>query len=70
MIQSHLGEIYALITAVFWTITAVCFELAGKKIGSFGLIFSKIGMGNYDPFAATQIRIISGIIGLKCLLRK
>ncbi|MGB4440397.1 MAG: EamA family transporter, partial [Sedimentibacter sp.] len=30
---------------------------------SLGLILSKIGMGNYNPFAATQIRIISSIIG-------
>lgn len=42
MIQSHLGEIYALITAVFWTITAVCFELAGKKIGSLSVNYIRL----------------------------
>lgn len=30
---------------------------------ALGLIFSKIGMKDYDPFAATQIRIIAGIVG-------
>ena len=48
MFQSHLGEISALLTAFFWTITALSFEKAGKLIGSlavnwirmlFGMIF-------------------------------
>lgn len=48
MFQSHLGEISALLTAVFWTVTALSFEKAGKIIGSlavnwirmlFGIIF-------------------------------
>ena len=30
---------------------------------AIGLILSKYGMKDYDPFAATQIRIIAGIIG-------
>lgn len=30
---------------------------------ALGLILSKFGMGNYSPFAATQIRIIAGIVG-------
>lgn len=30
---------------------------------AFGLIASKFGMGQYDPVAATQIRIIAAIIG-------
>ena len=29
---------------------------------AFGLVFSKYGMGSYNPFAATQIRIIAAII--------
>lgn len=45
MIQSHLGEIFALITAVFWTITAVCFEMAGRKIGSLSVNYIRIVMG-------------------------
>lgn len=30
---------------------------------AFGLVFSKFGMGDYSPFAATQIRIIAAIFG-------
>ncbi len=34
MIQSHLGEISALLTAIFWMVTSLSFEAAGKRIGS------------------------------------
>jgi drug/metabolite transporter (DMT)-like permease len=34
MLQTHAGELAALLTAVFWTFTALAFESAGKKIGS------------------------------------
>src|SRR5665647_2632177 len=37
MFQSHLGEIAALATALCWTITAVTFEAAGKKVGSISV---------------------------------
>lgn len=30
---------------------------------AFGLVFSKFGMGDYNPFAATQIRAFAAIIG-------
>lgn len=30
---------------------------------AFGLIASKFGMGDYDPIAATQVRIIAAIVG-------
>ena len=45
MIQSHFGEIAALITAVFWTITAICFELAGRKIGSLSVNYIRLVVG-------------------------
>jgi drug/metabolite transporter (DMT)-like permease len=35
---------------------------------SFGLIFSKVGMGSYDAFASTQIRTIAGIIGFSIII--
>jgi len=35
---------------------------------AIGLIISKIGMGTYNPLAATQIRIISGFIGFSILI--
>ncbi len=34
MIKNHLGEFAALLTAIFWTITALAFEAASRKIGS------------------------------------
>ena len=37
MLQSHLGELSALITAVCWTLTAIAFESAGKKVGSLAV---------------------------------
>ncbi len=66
MIQSHLGEISALITAVLWTFTAVCFELAGKKAGAltvnyirlilafvFISLFTSFSRGMFLPLDAT-----------------
>ena len=36
----------------------------GGAIGqALGLVLSKLGMKDYDPFAATQIRIIAGVFG-------
>lgn len=45
------------------SVKGISYALVGALGQSFGLILSKIGMGNYNPFAATQIRIISGVIG-------
>lgn len=42
MLQSNLGEIAALTTAICWTITAVCFESAGKKVGSLAVNFIRL----------------------------
>lgn len=41
----------------------------GGAVGqALGLVLSKFGMNDYDPFAATQIRIIAGIIGYTILV--
>lgn len=37
--------------------------LGGAAGQALGLVLSKYGMGSYDAFAATQIRVIAGIIG-------
>lgn len=42
MLQSHFGEFAALITAVFWTVTALAFESAGKKVGSLAVNFIRL----------------------------
>lgn len=51
----------------------IFFAFMGAVGQSIGLIFSKLGMGNYNAFAATQIRILTGIVGfviIITLLRK
>jgi len=66
MFQTHLGEYAALLTAVFWTITGIAFESAGKKVGSLSTnlirlfmafifigIYSQITRGSFIPFDAT-----------------
>lgn len=42
MFQSHLGEIASFATAVFWTITAVAFESAGRRVGSLAVNFIRL----------------------------
>ncbi len=64
--DSHWGEIAALLTAFFWSITGVSFEAAGRKIGSlvvnllrliigflFISIFTLIYRGSFFPVDAT-----------------
>jgi len=41
--------------------------LGGAAGQAVGLVLSKIGMEGYDTFAATQIRVITGIIGFTIL---
>ncbi|WP_340111049.1 DMT family transporter [Maribellus mangrovi] len=64
--QNHFGEIAGVLTAVFWTITALAFESAGKKVGSLAVnlirlviafflvgIYSWITRGFFFPTDAT-----------------
>ncbi|OGO78469.1 MAG: hypothetical protein A2Y23_05055 [Clostridiales bacterium GWB2_37_7] len=44
MLQSNLGELAALITAICWTLTAVAFEAAGKKVGSLSVNIIRLGI--------------------------
>lgn len=44
-------------------IRGIIFAILGAIGQSVGLIFSKIGMGDFNAFASTQIRIIAAIIG-------
>ncbi len=46
----------------------ILFALGGALGQALGLVLSKLGMGNYDPFAATQIRVIAGVIGFGVLV--
>ncbi len=45
MIQSHIGEIAALLTALCWTVTAMSFEVAGKRIGSLAVNIIRLFFG-------------------------
>lgn len=47
--------------------TGVLLGLLGALGQAGGLVLSKYGMGDYSPFAATQIRIIAGIVGFALL---
>ncbi|MBW6492110.1 MAG: DMT family transporter [Lentimicrobium sp.] len=38
---------------------------AGQGVG---LVLSKYGMGDYDPFTATQIRVITGVVGFVIII--
>ncbi|MDA3906531.1 MAG: DMT family transporter [Bacteroidales bacterium] len=52
MIQSHFGEFAALLTAIFWTVTALAFESATKRVG---------------PFAVNLIRLIFAFVFLSLM---
>ncbi|HYH47729.1 MAG TPA: DMT family transporter, partial [Thermoanaerobaculia bacterium] len=42
---------------------------AGGALGQAGgLVLSKLGMGGYDPFAATQVRVLAGMAGYVILM--
>ena len=49
-------------------IKGLVYAFIGAMGQAFGLVFSKFGMGSYDPFAATQIRIIAAIIGFSIVI--
>lgn len=46
----------------------ILFAFGGAIGQALGLVLSKLGMSNYDPFASTQIRLISGIAGYILLI--
>lgn len=45
----------------------ILYGFLGSLGQSVGTIFTKVGMGDYSAFAATQIRIIAGFIGFLAL---
>jgi drug/metabolite transporter (DMT)-like permease len=50
------------------SLKGLSFAFLGAVGQAVGLVFSKIGMGNYNAFAATQIRVITGIIGFAIVI--
>jgi len=45
MPDAHIGEFAALATAFFWTITALAFEAAGRRVGSLSLNLLRLAAG-------------------------
>lgn len=82
MLDSRVGEFAALLTAIFWTVTALAFESAGKRVGSLAVnllrlcigflflsLFSLIFRGMLFPLDATpQAWIWLSLSGLVGLL--
>ena len=60
LVNNHAGEFFALGTAVFWTITALAFESASKKIGSLAVNVIRLFIGLF--FLSTFILISRGTI--------
>lgn len=46
----------------------ILYAFGGALGQAIGLVLSKFGMNSYDPFAATQIRIIAGIAGFAIIV--
>lgn len=54
--QNHFGEIAGVLTAIFWTVTSLAFESAGKKVGSLAvnlirLVIAFFLVGSYSWIA-------------------
>ncbi|MFC0875372.1 DMT family transporter [Saccharicrinis sp. FJH2] len=45
MFQTHFGEVASVLTALFWTVTALAFEAAGKRVGALSLNLIRLFMG-------------------------
>jgi drug/metabolite transporter (DMT)-like permease len=62
--QKHSGKDMAL----KYPVKGLFFAFMGAVGQATGYVLSKFGMGSYDPFAATQIRVIAGIFGFAVLI--
>lgn len=60
------GEIVKRIKSNY-SLTGILLALGGALGQAAGLVLSKKGMGDYDAFSATQIRVLTGIVGFTIL---
>ncbi len=60
------GEVVKKITSSY-SLPGILLALGGALGQAAGLVISKKGMGEYDAFSATQIRVLTGIIGFSVL---
>ncbi|MCE1198250.1 MAG: DMT family transporter, partial [Marinilabiliales bacterium] len=51
-----------------YPVKGLLLALGGAAGQGIGAVFSKMGMQDYDPFASSQIRTITGIIGFTLLI--
>lgn len=51
-----------------YSLKGIFLALGGALGQATGLVLSKKGMGDYDAFAASQIRVLTGIVGFAILL--
>jgi drug/metabolite transporter (DMT)-like permease len=51
-----------------YSLKGILFAFGGAVGQGVGAVFSKIGMGNYDPFGASQIRVITGLVGFVIMI--
>ena len=51
-----------------YSVPGILLALGGALGQATGLVLSKKGMGEYDAFAASQIRVLTGIVGFAILL--
>jgi drug/metabolite transporter (DMT)-like permease len=51
-----------------YPIKGLLLAFGGAAGQGIGLVLSKLGMQQYDPFASTQIRVITGIIGFSIII--
>jgi len=50
------------------TLSGILYGLCGALGQAAGLVLSKKGMGNFDAFAATEIRVLAGLFGFIVLM--
>ncbi len=50
-----------------YPLKGILLAFGGAAGQGLGLVFSKLGMKDYDPFLSTQIRVLAGIIGFSIL---
>lgn len=51
-----------------YPVKGLLLALGGAAGQGIGAVFSKLGMGNYDPFASSQIRTVTGIAGFLVII--
>ncbi|MCK5338899.1 MAG: DMT family transporter, partial [Bacteroidales bacterium] len=51
-----------------YPLRGILYALGGAVGQAVGLVLSKYGMGDYNAFAATQVRIIAGMIGFAIII--